>query len=148
MNDSQPLSDADTIRLVLSQGHTGSRTLDLRVSPEGADELRRLMEEHSVFEGQALEFSAGSDLVIYSGSIATGLTALAAVIRAFVYQNRYKSIALSHGDEKIELKGLSKKESDNAIDRLLSDAHLRQLEFDAKWRRYRGRQEDEESENS
>lgn len=139
MGDSQPTTESEQLRLIVDAGFTGDQTLHLRVSPEGAEELKALMEAEGVFAGGFLEHSAGPELIGYAASFAGGLSGLAAVLKVFFDRNQHKSITFSRGGEPIEIKGHSKKESDAVIDRVLGDAHKAQLEQDEEGKRIAGK---------
>jgi hypothetical protein len=50
---------SDLVPLIVSTGHVGSDSLQLRFPPEYADELLALLDEHGIDHNTALEFSAG-----------------------------------------------------------------------------------------
>lgn len=135
---SQRDTSSEHLRLVLGTAIPGDQVLLLRVSRDGADELRSLLEEEGVYEGSVMEHSAGPDLLIYAGSIAGGLTGLAAVLRVFFHRNQHKSVTFTRGDETIEMKGLSQPETQDIVDRLLAHARDEQLERNAEWERISG----------
>jgi hypothetical protein len=56
----------------VSLGHTGDQELYLRVSSDGAGELRALMDDENIFSGQELEFSVTQDVTILAASIGAG----------------------------------------------------------------------------
>ncbi|MCZ2847456.1 hypothetical protein [Modestobacter sp. VKM Ac-2978] len=129
-------SDAATsLRLHVSLGFPGDQTLDLRVSPGAAREIRDMMEAEDVFGGEIIEHSAGTDLVVYAGSLAGGLTGLAAVLRAFFQRNRDKSVTFSYGDTSLEIRGMGEAASRRLADQALAEMKQQQLERDAQWRR-------------
>ena len=92
-----------------------------------------------VFSGEILEFSAGSDLAIWAGSIAGGLSGLAAALRAYFHRNQHRAVTFSHGDVSVELKGCSEDEIKRLIDQALEEMHHKQLQRDREWRRISGR---------
>lgn len=135
MNRSSSADDSNDTRIVLSLGMPEDDTLYLRVSPQEGEEIRSLLEAEGLFAGEALEHSAGPELLIYVASIGSGLTGLAAVMHAYFRRNRHKSIKLSFEDRSAEMKGQSKKDSAEIIDRFLRDAQEAQARKDAEWRR-------------
>lgn len=127
----------EPVRLVISNAIPGDEAIYLRVSPEVADDLEDLMEEHDVFESRALEHAAGPELAILIASFGTigGLHGIAAVMNAWLQRNEHKSITLTRGEETIDIHGLSKTEREAVVDRFLNDARQEQLERNEEWKR-------------
>jgi hypothetical protein len=70
----RPEADSEELRLVVSLGHTGDQELYLRVSSDGAGELRALMEDENIFSGEELEFSVTQDVTILAATRWTTFT--------------------------------------------------------------------------
>lgn len=142
--DAQNL-DADghqSVVVRLGLGHTGDQALYVRVSPNAASEMRELMEAHGVFSGEIMEFSAGTELIIYAGSIAGGLGGLAAVLTAYFNRNQNKSINFSYGEDTVELRGYSEDAVNRLVGLTLEILREEQLARDREWKRIMGRDDD------
>ena len=92
------------------------------------------------YQSRGLELAAGPELAILIAAFGTagGLHGLAAVLNAWFSRNEHKSITLTRGDETLDMKGLSKKEREKLIKRLLGDAQQEQLQRNEEWKRSKG----------
>lgn len=135
------MSNSEALRLVIGNAIPGDEAIYFRVSSQAADELQALMEEEGVFESRGLEHAAGPELAILIAAFGTagGLHGLAAVLNAWFRRNEHKSVTLTRGDETHDMKGLSKRERAELINRLLGDAHEEQLRRNQEWKGITGR---------
>lgn len=124
MSDATPCAETTLIRLVIDPGFPPQEELSLKVSPSAADELRLLLQEHGVFTGDAMQHDA-SHLLVLGGSIAGGLSGIAAVLRVFFSRHDGRKITLVRGDETFMTEGLSPKETEAHVDRYLEDYRRR-----------------------
>ncbi|MGH3998129.1 MAG: hypothetical protein ACRDTJ_11775, partial [Pseudonocardiaceae bacterium] len=126
----------EVVKLYIRPAGAGSDgTLDLRMTPAIADEVRTLLDEHGLTHSQAAEFSSSPELAIEAvEALRTlgGLTALAAVINAFLKRNDGKHIVLE--PDRTEAKGYSKKE----IEQIIEKQAQAQREVDEKWNQMKG----------
>ena len=125
----------DTLELYVTLGHTGDGSLNLRMTPSIADEVRALLDEHGLDHGRILEFSSGPQLaveaVVALGIVAGGaggLPALASVINTIIKRHDSKRVVID--GEKIEVSGYSEK----AVERLLEKRAQEQAQHDEKWK--------------
>lgn len=134
------MRDPDTIRLVIGTAIPGDEAIYFRVSPDAADELQALMEAEGVFGSRALEHSVGPELAILIGLFGAtgGLHGLAAVLNAWFHRNEHKSITVTCGDETLQLTGLSTKEREAIIGRMLEHTHRENLRRNEEWKRITG----------
>lgn len=128
----------DTLELYVTLGHTGDGSLNLRMTPSIADEVRELLDEHDLEHGELLEFSSGPELAVeavkvlsITGGGAGGLAALARVIITVIKRHDGKHFVLERDGEKFEASGYSEK----AIGGLLDKRAQEQAHQDKEWKR-------------
>lgn len=122
----------DTLELYVTLGHTGDGSLNLRMTPSIADEVRTLLDEHGLDHGRILEFSSGPRLAVEAVvalSTTGGLAALASVINTMIKRHDSKRIVID--DEKVEVSGYSEK----AVERFLEKRAQEQAQQDDEWKR-------------
>lgn len=134
-------TDEQTIQIRLTLGHAGDGDLDVRVSPFAAEELKADLEEHGVFNGNILEFSAVSTLAIYAASIGSGGAGLAAALTAFFHRNRHKRIEITTEKGAVKVTGLSKDDAMTVMTHAVNEMIRAQAENDAAWVRALGKDE-------
>lgn len=142
MSRSDKADDA-SIEVRLTLGHAGSHELDVRVSPQVADEMQSDLEHESVYQGNVLELSAGQDLMILAASILGGGGGLAAALTAFFYRNRHKSVKFSYGDDSVEIVGYDEATTRRLMADVVESMQRQQAQRDAEWRRVLGKSGEE-----
>lgn len=127
----------DTLELYVTLGHAGDGSLNLRMTPSIADEVRALLDEHGLDHGELLEFSSGSQLAVeavvalgVAAGGAGGLPALASVINTIIKRHDSKHFVLEP-DGRFEASGYSKKD----IEQLLEKRAQEQADRDKEWER-------------
>jgi hypothetical protein len=130
------MTDADeTIPLLVTLGHPGDGTFNLRFPPEYRDEIVSLLDDHRIGHGTILEFSAGSELAIEAVKVlgvvgaGGGLVAFASMIKTFAHRHDGKRIVLKDGEAE-EIVGFSAKQTEQFLRR----REREQAELDARWR--------------
>ncbi|NYI81258.1 hypothetical protein [Nocardioides panzhihuensis] len=124
----------DTLKLYVTLGHPGDGSLNLRMSPSIADEVRALLDEHDLAHGELLEFSSGPQLAIEAVvalGAGGGLAALASVINTMIKRHDSKRFVIERDGERIEASGYS----EEAVDRLLEKRAQEQADQDKEWER-------------
>jgi hypothetical protein len=127
-------TDPEVVPILVTLGHAGDGTLNLRFPPEYEPEIREELDGNGIEHGTLLEFSAGQDLWIEAVkvlSVPGGLVALGNVIKAVVRRNDGKRFVLKRGDDLIEASGYS----DKKVKELLEQVAKQQEEQDARWSR-------------
>lgn len=141
---SDPAVDAARpIEVRLGFGHTESGELDVRVSPEAADEMRSDLEAEGIFTGNILEFSAAQQLAILGASILGGGGGLAAALTAFLHRNRHKAVSFRRGDIEVQVSGHSEEASKRLIANAVEEMISLQRKRDAEWKRVLGREDED-----
>lgn len=127
----------DTLELYVALGIPGHDSLTLRMTPEIADEVLALLDEHGLAHRLAMEFSAAPDLAaeaVRALGAAGGLAALASVINTMIKRHDTKRFVLERGGEKIEVAGYSEK----AVEQLLEKRAQEQAQLDEEWKQKAG----------
>lgn len=105
------------------------------MTPEIAEEIRTLLDEHGLEHSQAAEFSSGAELALESVgmvSSAGGAAALAAVIITFIKRHANKRVILERDRESYV--GYSEDE----VKRLIEERAKSQTDREAEWDRMKG----------
>ncbi len=95
-------NDERPVPLLVTLGHAGDDSFNLRFPAEYASEVTALLDEHDISHGTVLEFSAGQELWIEAArvlSIPGGLAALASIIKTIVHRHDAKRFILKRGGE-------------------------------------------------
>jgi hypothetical protein len=128
MQNEQP--KPDVLELYVTPAPPGDGALNLRMSPQIADEVRALLDEQGLDHSRAAEFSSGAELAIESVRFlgaAGGLAALASVINTMMRRHDGKRVLIERG--KFEASGFSEK----AVKRLLEEMAEEQAKNEAEW---------------
>ncbi|MBF4601896.1 hypothetical protein ITJ55_13855 [Frigoribacterium sp. VKM Ac-1396] len=134
-------TDNGVVPILVTLGHLGDDSLQLRFPPEHSDEILKLLDEHRVDHNTAAEFSADPTdwievvkvLGIAAGSVG-GLQGLAKVITAFVRRHDDKRFVFTKDGESVDAKGYSQR----AVEAMLEKMPQEQAELDAATRRAMG----------
>lgn len=129
-------SQTDVLELYVTPGPPGDGALLIRMSPQIADEVRMLLDEHGLDHSRGAEFSSGPELAIESVKVlgATGgLAALASVINTMIKRHDSKRIVIER--DKFEAAGFSEK----AVERMLQKQAEGQAKHEGEWERISGR---------
>lgn len=127
-----------TIPLLITLGHAGDNSFNLRFPPEYGEEILSLLDDNGIEHNTALEMSAGPEEwieVVNVLGVAGGLAGLAAVIKTFVHRHDGKRFVFKRGGAEIEASGYSAKKTE----RLLLKMQAEQAELDAETRRVLGK---------
>lgn len=125
---------SETIPFLITLGHAGDDSFNLRFPPEYSEEILSLLDDNGIEHNTALEMSTGPEEwieVINVLGVAGGLAGLAAVIKTFVHRHDGKRFVFKRGGSELEAFGFSEKETE----RLLLKMQAEQAELDAKTRR-------------
>lgn len=128
---------SESVPLLVTLGHAGDNSLNLRFPPQYADEILPLLDENGVDHNSAIELSADSNLwieVVHVLAVPGGLTALAAVLRTIVHRHDGKRFVLKRGDYEVDARGYSEKETEQFLETLQAD----QARLDSETRRVLG----------
>jgi len=123
-------ADADAIPLLVTLGHTGDSTFNLRFPLEYRDEILSLLDDNQIEHGTVLELSAATELAIEAVKVlgaGGGLAALASFYKTFAHRHDGKRVVLKDGDE---VSGLSLKQTEL----FLQKRAIEQADADGKWR--------------
>lgn len=98
-------------------------------------ELQQMLKAEGIFGGVAIQESADiPELAALFASFAGGLTGVAAVLRAFFGRHKNRSILVERGGTSYQLKGMSQKDMEALVDRLLETASSEQSEIEHLYR--------------
>lgn len=131
----------DTLELYVTLGHPGDDSLNLRMTPSIADEVRALLDEHDLDHGRILEFSSGPQLAVEAVvalSTAGGLAALATVVNTVIKRHDSKRVVIERDGGKIEIAGHSPK----AVEKLLEKLAQEQAQQDEHWKQIKAERPD------
>lgn len=125
--------DKDVVPVLITLGHLGDDSLQLRFPPEYSDEILTLLDEQSIDHNTAVEFSAEPadwievvKVLGIAASSAGGLHGLAKVITAFVHRHDGKQFVFTKGGETVDAKGYSQA----AVETMLQQMPQQQAELD------------------
>jgi hypothetical protein len=128
-------SHTDLVPLIVTLGHVGDDSLQLRFPPEYSEEISQLLDEHNIDHNTAAEFSAGPvewiEVVKVLGTAAAGiggLGGLAAVMTAFVRRHQDKRFIFKRGDVEIDAAGYSQKAVESMLQKLPAEHAARDAE--------------------
>jgi hypothetical protein len=127
-------TDEETVPLLVTLGHTGDRSFNLRFPSDYAPEIIALLDEHEIAHDTILEFSAGQELWIEAVrvlSVPGGLAALASIIKTVVHRHDGKRFILKRGGEEFEATGFSEEKVRGFLEKAAAD----QVARDAEWGR-------------
>ncbi len=127
-------SDNEAVPLLVTLGHTGDGSWNLRFPSEYAPEISALLDEHDIGHGTVLEFAAGTELWIEAVSVLSvsgGLAALASIIKTIVRRHDGKRFMLKRDGEELEAVGFSERK----VFEFLEEMAAKQATRDAEWRR-------------
>lgn len=107
--------------------------IQLRLSPEVADEVAAALEENGVRVGPVPMASATMQELVYLAALTGGsLHGIAAVLRAVLHRHQHRAVVFGP-DGSVRVKGLSEAETERLVDKFLQDAQERQLRNDELW---------------
>ena len=134
-------TDKEVVPILVTLGHLGDDSLQLRFPPEHSDEILKLLDEQGIDHNTAMEHSSDPTdwievvkvLGIAAGS-AGGLHGLAKVITAFVRRHDDKRFVFTKDGESVDAKGYSQQ----AVEAMLQKMPQEQSDLDAATRRAMG----------
>ena len=127
----------ETIPFLITLGHAGDDSFNLRFPPEYGEEILSLLDDNGIDHNTALEMSSGPEVwieVVKVLGVTGGLAGLASVLKAFFHRHDGKRFVLKLGGSEMEAAGYSKKETEQLLLKMQAD----QAELDAATRRILG----------
>lgn len=134
-------AETEPVPLLVTLGHVGGGSLNLRFPLEYREEILALLDENEIDHSTAVELSAGPNLWIEivqvlagPGVTAAAMGSLASVIKTIVRRHDGKKFVLKQGEFEVEATGYSEK----AVEEFLKQRVRDQAEQDAETRRVLG----------